>query len=607
MGSTTYAAYNNGSANGNSPYTVTAMGRWSILNKQLPAADKIKSLHVYDFDNTLFKTPLPNPKIWNSPTIGTLSNPDAFLNGGWWHDSRILAATGDGLAKEEPRAWNGWWNEKVIELIQLSTEQKDALCVLLTGRSESGFSDLIKRMVTSRGLEFDMICLKPAVGPNNQRFASTMIFKQVFLESLMETYKHAEEIYIYEDRIKHVKGFNDFLAEYNERQSAIDGSATRGPIKARVVEVADMATYLDPIVEVAEVQQIINEHNAALSKRRRGIRGSRLAIKKSVFYTGYMINSADTQRLLTLAQVPQNLPEAELKLHGNVIMISARPCSHSLLEKVGGIGSKMTWEVTGTACFENTVWAARVKPVPATAKFHTGSPVPLVVLALRKGARHVDAGKIQNWQPVPPDKAFTFETTVGEKILLRIEGHDAVESPYQGPKGTNKRKHTAASDDFRSRQSHVPAAGAQQQRQFHHQGNFAGGGGAGGRGGAAGRGGFRGGGGGANRGFRGQRGGAAKGRGGRGGGGGGHHYKSLDDLGTRDSQGGFAQMYEDEPQIPTGPSNPRNPGFYGGQQPNQYQGGYQPQQQPQQQHGSWPAQPRASGNAGGGMELNNFY
>jgi hypothetical protein len=50
MGSA-YAAYN-GSANASSPYTVTAIGRWSILDKQLPAADKIKAIHVYDFDNT---------------------------------------------------------------------------------------------------------------------------------------------------------------------------------------------------------------------------------------------------------------------------------------------------------------------------------------------------------------------------------------------------------------------------------------------------------------------------------------------------------------------------------------------------------------------------
>jgi uncharacterized membrane protein YgcG len=513
----------------------------------------------------VFKTPLPNPKLWNGPTIGTLSNPDAFVNGGWWHDSRILAATGEGLAKEEARAWNGWWNEKIVELIHLSNKQKDALCVLLTGRSESGFGELIKRMVTSKGLEFDLISLKPAVGPNNERFANTMVFKQMFLEALMETYRHAEEIRIYEDRIKHVKGFRDFLDDYNVRQiNGIEGPSTRGPIKGEVIQVVDMATYLDPIVEVAEVQQIIAEHNAALSKRRRGVRGERLAIKKTVFYTGYMINNADTQRLLTLAQTPQNLPEGELKFHANNIMICPRPCPPAILEKVGGIGSKMTWEVTGTACFENTIWAVCVKPVPGTAKFHTGDPVPLVVLALRKGARHVDAGKIQNWQPVPPEKAIRFETTVGEKILLRIEAES--ESPFHHAKGFNKRKHTAAADDFRAR----PSGPAQQQhRHFHHHhqgGNFGGRGG-----GAGGKGNFRGGGGANNRGARGQRGGATKGRGGRGG---GHHgYKSLDDIGGRDTQGGFAQMYEDEPQqqrggfqaqnIPTGPSNPGNPGFYG--------------------------------------------
>jgi hypothetical protein len=52
MGSTAYAAYNNGVANANSAHTVTAMGRWSVLNKQLPAVDNIKAIHVYDFDNT---------------------------------------------------------------------------------------------------------------------------------------------------------------------------------------------------------------------------------------------------------------------------------------------------------------------------------------------------------------------------------------------------------------------------------------------------------------------------------------------------------------------------------------------------------------------------
>jgi len=33
---------------------------------------------------------------------------------GWWHDSRILAATGLGMEAEEQRAWEGHWNEAIV-------------------------------------------------------------------------------------------------------------------------------------------------------------------------------------------------------------------------------------------------------------------------------------------------------------------------------------------------------------------------------------------------------------------------------------------------------------------------------------------------------------
>ncbi|KAJ9134740.1 Tat pathway signal sequence [Pleurostoma richardsiae] len=580
----------NGSANG--VHTVTAMSRWSILNKQLPPVDKIKALHIYDFDNTLFKTPLPNPKLWNGTTIGCLANPDFLVNGGWWHDSRILASTGEGHAKEEPRAWEGWWNEKIVELIRLSTQQKDALCVLLTGRSESGFGELIKRMVTSKGLEFDLITLKPAVGPNHERFQNTMDFKQIFLRNLMETYREAEEIRIYEDRPRHVKGFRDFLTIYNKKQNGIGGRPTRGPILGEVIQVADMATNLDPVVEVAEVQHLINYHNEAVSKRLLGARGERLMIKKTVFYTGYLINSADTQRLLQLAQIPQGMPETELKFHANNIMICPRPCPHSILEKVGGMGSKMKWEVTGVSCFENSIWAACLRPVPATAKFHTDNPSPLVVLALRKGARPIDAAKIQNWQPVPPEKAHTFETTVGEKVLLRIEPEDPSENAYESlfPNKASKRKHTGDEESYPKH----PAS--HKNEHFHHHQH-----GRGGRGGAnQGRGGYYRGNGTPNRGYRNAGRGGGTPRGGRGGRGGGHHYKSLDDVGTRDDAsryGPASVMYDDNPQ-PSG-------GGYAQQQQQYQQGAYGHHTQP----ANAPGRPAGAG-AGygaGSAELQNYY
>ena len=93
-------------------------------------------------------------------------------------------------------------DEGKVDLVGLSIKQNDALTVLLTGRGEQNFADLIKRIVASKRLPFDMICLKPQAGPNNERFRSTMMYKQAILEDLVYTYKNATEIRIYEDRPK---------------------------------------------------------------------------------------------------------------------------------------------------------------------------------------------------------------------------------------------------------------------------------------------------------------------------------------------------------------------------------------------------------------------
>lgn len=81
------ATYRNGYTNGgNAPsknihHTVTALNRWSVANKQLPsmrtipvrksytypylAYDKIKAIHVYDFDNTRkFQPPRPTGDVF---------------------------------------------------------------------------------------------------------------------------------------------------------------------------------------------------------------------------------------------------------------------------------------------------------------------------------------------------------------------------------------------------------------------------------------------------------------------------------------------------------------------------------------------------------------
>lgn len=419
-------------------------------------------------------------------------------------------------------------------------QQKDAVTVLLTGRGDVNFGNLIKKMVASRGLEFDIIALKPAVGPMNQPIKSTMQFKQLFLTELMETYTGAEEIRIYEDRERHVTGFKAFFTDYNKRQNGTGtGSATRTPITAEVVRVADTATTLDPVTETASVQRIINDHNAAVTNGTASYK-QRLMIKKTLFYTGYLISEADTKRLLNLAKIPANMPDADLKYLANNVLITPRPCPESILEKVGGMGSKATWEVTGTAQYENKVWAASVRILPDSKKYYTENPSPFVVLAVRKGARPIDAGKIQNWQPVSAENAIIFDSVVGEKVLLRIEAEDPQEGEYESlfPNKNLKRKHgqddeTAnrqASGSYGQGQSYGNRGGSGNQKENYYPGGRGGRGnnnrGNGQRGGRGGRGG-----------------GGNGGGGGRGRGRGGHGYRSLDDVGERTSYNATPPSY----------------------------------------------------------------
>lgn len=228
--------------------------------------------------------------------------------------------------------------------------------------------------------------------------------------------------------------------------------ALRKPITAEVIQVTETNTTLDPVSETAEVQRMINGHNAAISSGTHTL-SSPLEIKRTVFFTGYLISPIDTTRLLTLVKLPSGTRESELKFLANNILITPRPCPQSLLEKVGGIGRKQTWQVTGIANYESRIWAARVTPVPANAPYHTDNPIPIVVLALVKNARPSDANRIQNWQPIPSDKQYIFQTEVGEKVQLRIEsvidGEGEYESLFQNRNPKRRRDHQDGPDSYR--------------------------------------------------------------------------------------------------------------------------------------------------------------
>ncbi|KAB8664851.1 hypothetical protein FH972_026274 [Carpinus fangiana] len=523
------SAFQANGATRNNTHTVASIQRWSCGDNDPPRADTIRQLHVYDFDNTLFASPLPNRQLWKIEQIGQLYGQDVFANGGWWHDPGILGATGEGVEKEEPRAWAGWWNEEIVQLVELSMAQQDTLTVLLTGRSEPRFQDLINRMLVSKKLVFDLVVLKPEAGPSNENFSSTMNFKQTFLDALLKTYSAATEICLYEDRIKHVHEFREFFV----RTTAI---------KATVIEVAERATSLNPTAEVAAIQRMLNAHNAVFASNPQSLPSNRrkpLALRRTVFYTGYLISPADTARLLALANLPPRGPAASnTRTLANSIMIRFGTAGGPILDRAGGLGHALRWRCTATGALVSrggTVWAARCEPVPANAPFYCEGQ-PVVVLALQGGAKGFEASRIHAWQNLPAAKQIEFDTVVGEKVLLRIEeevrgggGSQRTPGKQQGQTGS---KRPFQEEDFPTLPPTGPAADGKKAQLQQNRGPPTGpknSTGAGGRGGGNGG---RGGGGG-----KGGRGG--HGRGGRGGGRGkGGYYHSLDDVGGSGKKGG---------------------------------------------------------------------
>jgi len=451
--------------------TINGLKRWSCKPKDIPGVGAVKNIHVYDFDNTLFSSPLPNPQLWHPSTIGLLQSYEVFAHGGWWHNPEILAATGEGIEKEEPRAWQGWWNETVVSLVGTSLQEKETLTVLLTGRGETNFADLINKIANSRNLDFDMVVLKPEVGPNQQQFTSTMDFKQAFLRDLVLTYRSADNIRIYEDRIKHVKGFRDFMEKLNQAflMQAPDPlvQERNTTCAADVVHVCELKSSLDPQVEIMVIQGAINSHNKAIKAG--GPNPTRAPekyyrIHEQFQYFGYMISQNDSARLITLCNAHAHLIDSgEVKYMASSILITPYYPRKDTLEKVGGRGTKITWQVTGVARFEDRIWAARVTPI-SDKPTYTQDETPMVILAIRKGSRQIDANRIKNWQPPSAEKQFIFETVVDDKVMLKVEELDEnalVDENNRrvrnGRHGQNKRKFQDDSGQSKDHQNQSPS------------------------------------------------------------------------------------------------------------------------------------------------------
>ncbi len=156
-------------------------------------------LCIFDFDGTLFNSPVPNRNRLDKHLYGRLMGNRYEGGHGWSKDLITLSpmVTTD--------IGNGF-NEAVVADAKKCIADPDTVTVLMTGRTEL-YRYRIEELCASAGLKFDEVLLKPLGG------ISTWDFKVRELDRLIKQYD-STTVMVWEDRIKHVNKFNDFLRNH---------------------------------------------------------------------------------------------------------------------------------------------------------------------------------------------------------------------------------------------------------------------------------------------------------------------------------------------------------------------------------------------------------
>lgn len=199
-----------------------------------------------------------------------MATAESVYGPGWWRDIRSLDL---GSFKElQKTAWKGFWNEKIVKDARKCIQDADTMTVVLTGRRYHPFHHLIPAMLESKGLQFDLVGLRPDPelvteyqwkGTDNQVlynltgsvFKSTMHFKTCFILNILHMIPTLKKVVMWDDRFHHVKRFKEYLNAVK-----VSGVIDEG----NVIYVPGIRPKYNPEWEKRVIGHIIETHNKAL-------------------------------------------------------------------------------------------------------------------------------------------------------------------------------------------------------------------------------------------------------------------------------------------------------------------------------------------------------
>ncbi|KAF9995343.1 hypothetical protein BGZ79_010965 [Entomortierella chlamydospora] len=384
-----------------------------LLNHQESA--RLHTVHVFDFDQTLFRSPLPNPALWDTSFIGQMVSWNT-CGPGWWHNPATL----DLGPEAEASIWDGWWNEDLVAEITRSSNNPECLTILLTGRCGPVYNDQLIRMIQAKGLDFDLIVTKPttAVWINPKVTSSnasknkarandgcylkihTFSFKHDFLYSVLLEYPSIQYMKVWDDRIGQIIKFQE---------------AGKGWLEKKLLQTFEVQgvniphRFMDPEREIELVTAMVDIHNQQVAIEAKGgplmVSGAapmpptrpelqdlgiwdpyetyipqkrvRMDVAHVVQYTGILFSEGVQLFLKNIVQSEQGSGvwiqrpsairdqdiskwEVPHEMHIILCLGAAQP---DFLDNIGGMGANVFVELVAVGELEGKIWALKVQGV----------------------------------------------------------------------------------------------------------------------------------------------------------------------------------------------------------------------------------------------------
>lgn len=156
------------------------------------------AIEFFDFDNTIFRSPVPTRSLWSK-------NICQYLRKEWFG---FLPTLSPPYVPEAPGP--EWFHQEVLQRALQSASNPEVLTVIATGRRESrGFREPISNILRSAGLG-SVVDTQLHLKPNSN--TTTVNFKLDLIAGFLEDL-NPDSIEIWEDRPYHATKFHEFLAK----------------------------------------------------------------------------------------------------------------------------------------------------------------------------------------------------------------------------------------------------------------------------------------------------------------------------------------------------------------------------------------------------------